>query len=154
ASPSRHGVRRSSSRRIEELCCGRTSPHKTSGSLLIPHHRPAAATEVKDFRRLGVLGRLQAQVQEHALPTELALERQFGGMNVLAGADAHSLRLEVLQELQHVEVETGPDGFTVLLAAHDFLNGGVGPDFPEVVSWVGLEVAEPDLQGEGVPLPA
>ena len=92
-------------------------------------------------------------MQENALPTEPALEGQFGGVRRLACADAHGVRLEVVQELQHVEVEAGPDGFAVLLAADDFLNGGVGPDFLEVVGLVGLDVAEPDLQGGRVPLP-
>src|SRR5262245_49355712 len=74
-------------------------------------------------------------------------------MKLLACVDAHRIRLGVVQELQHVEVEAGPDCFAVLLAADDFLDGGVGPDFPEVVALVGLEVAEADLQGGRVPLP-
>src|SRR5262249_24933497 len=98
----------------------------TSRSPLVTHHRPAVATEVNDFRRLGVFRRLQAQVQENILPTEPALEGQFGGLSRLARADAHRLRLEAVQEPQHVEVEAGPDGFAVLLAADDLLNGGVG----------------------------
>src|SRR5262249_30084282 len=106
---------------------------------------PTAATEVNDFRQFGVFGRLKTQVQENALPTELALEGQFGGMDVLSGADADRFRLEVLQELQHVEVEAAPDGFAILFATDDFLNGGIGPDFPEVIGLIGLDVAKADL---------
>jgi predicted kinase len=32
------------------------------GSLLVSHHRPAVAAKINDFRRLGVFGRLKAQV--------------------------------------------------------------------------------------------
>src|SRR6516165_8101657 len=85
---------------------------------------------------------------------ELALESQFGGMDVLPCADADRFRLEVLQEFEHVEVEAGPDRFAVLLAADDFLDGGVGPDFPEVVAPAGPGVAEADPQGGRVALPA
>src|SRR6516164_5828335 len=45
------------------------SPPRSPASLLIPHHRPAVATKIDDFLRLGVVGRLQAQVQEDVLPT-------------------------------------------------------------------------------------
>src|SRR5947207_560368 len=73
------------------------------GSLLITHHRPAVAAEVNDFRRFGIVGWLQAKVQENAMPTERALEGQFGGVKRLACAEAQRIRLEIVQEFQHVE---------------------------------------------------
>lgn len=75
-------------------------------------------------------------------------------MGVLTGTDVERIRLEVLQEFQHVEVEAGPDGFAVLLDADDFLHGGIGPDFPEVVALVGLGVPKADIRGGRMLFPA
>jgi hypothetical protein len=118
---------------------------RLNGSLLVTHDRPAIAAEIKNFGRFSVFGRLKAQVQENPLPMKPALEGQCGGMNVLTGAEAHRFRLEVVQKSQHVKVEAGPVRFAVLFASHDFLNGRVGPDFPEIVARFGLGEAESEL---------
>lgn len=73
---------------------------------------------------------------------------------MLTGAYAHRRRLEVLQEIQNVEIEAGPNAFTVFFAADDFLYGGMGPDFSEVITLSGLGITKPDVHGGGMPFPA
>ena len=87
-------------------------------------------------------------------PRNLPFKRQFRGMDRAASADRDCFRLKVSQELKDIEVETRPDRFAILLAANDFLNYGKGPNLPKIVTSVGLDTLEADLQRGRMPLPA
>src|SRR5262245_51018936 len=93
-------------------------------------------------------------MQKNVLPAELALKGHFRGMGKLTGAEDHGFRLEFTQELQHIEVETGPNRLAIILAADNLLHSGISPYFPEVIVRVGLNVPEFNLRRRGMPLPA
>jgi len=123
-------------------------------SLLVTDNWTTFSSDINDFRRLGIFGRLQAQVKKNTSPTKLAFKSQFGRFDVVSRHKAHRIRLKVGQELQNVEIEARPDRFAIFFTADDLLDGGKRPNLPSIVALVGFDVSEADLHCRRVPLPA
>src|SRR5262249_9786153 len=123
-------------------------------SRFVTYNGAIIATDINNLRRLRVFGWLKADMQKNVVTAELAFKSHFRGMGKLTGAEAHGFRLEFIQELQHIEVETGPNRLAIILAANNLLHRGISPYFPEVIIEVGLNVPEFNLRRRGMPLPA
>src|SRR5262249_30648613 len=116
---------------VETCKCASYAPEAPSSrmsSRLVTHDRSAVAADIDYIRRVRIFRWFKAHMQKNVPSAEFALKGQFGWMSELTSAEADGFRLEFTQELQRIKVESGPDGFAVILAAHNFLQSRISPD--------------------------